>query len=580
MRGIGQPEDYGNRLLVLADGASLNDNIDNASAIGNNARVDLHDVDRIEVVRGPGSLLYGTGAFSGLVNVVGRPRDEPNGVHVDFGSYDDAVIHGRAGFHYDLSPDKGIWGSVSAAHSEGYDLALPVNQANGSTRDETASQVDAFTSVGTAGRVWWGAFTAQWYYHQRDQTVPVGAYGTPFNDPGTSLHDKRLMVEARFEPRLGDKVELFTRVHANHYESFEEFAPTGNGYTEDYLGTWFGAEARVVVTPRPWLRLTGGVEGQVHPQATMVGTQFMDDLPFKTYLDEHDPYQFGAGYALVEASPLPWLRLSGGARVDVYSTFGAVAVPRAAAIFKPAKGGSLKLMGGRGFRAPSVYEQFYNDGGVTQTRAVDPKQGFSLGPESVYSGEVEYSQRFAEDWTLLGAGHASYVEHIIGLVPDPAGQTSVQRFANSPSPVLLAGGDVEIRRDFRRGWMLAASYCYQRAQYLDTAMADTTLVNAPMHLAAFRGIVPLIRELVSLALRLTLEAPRRIDTDSSATTKAALIADAAVSGAIREYGLRYVVGVYNIANLQYQVPVSSTFAESTMPQNGRTFPDRPHGNLP
>jgi outer membrane receptor for ferrienterochelin and colicins len=571
VRGIGQPEDYGNRLLVLADGASLNDNIDNASAIGNNARVDLHDVDRIEVVRGPGSLLYGTGAFSGLVNVVGPSRDEPSSVHVGFGSYDDAVIHGRAGFHYDLSPDKGIWGSVSAAHSDGYDVTLPVNQPDGSTRNETASQVDAFNSVGTAGRVWWGAFTAQWYYHQRDQTVPVGAYGTPFNDPGTSLHDKRLMVEARFEPRLGDKVELYTRLHANHYESYEEFAPTGDGYIEDYLGTWFGAEARVVVTPLPWLRLTGGAEGQIHPQATMIGTQYMDDKPFHTYLDERDPYQFGAGYALVELSPFPWMRLSGGARADVYSTFGAVAVPRAAAIFKPVKGGVLKVMGGRAFRAPSVYEQFYNDGGVTQTRAVDPARGLSLGPESIYSGEVEYSQRFREDWTVLGAAHASYVEHIIGLVPDPPGQTAVQRFSNSPSPVLLAGGDLEIRRDFRSGWMLAASYCYQRAQYLDTTMADTTLVNAPMHLAAFRGIVPLIRELVTLALRLTLEAPRRIDTESSATTRAALIADAAVSGAIRDYGLRYTVGVYNIANLQYQVPVSSTFAESTMPQNGRTF---------
>jgi outer membrane receptor protein involved in Fe transport len=571
VRGIGQPEDYGNRLLVLADGASLNDDIDNASAIGNNARVDLHDVDRIEVVRGPGSLLYGTGAFSGVVNVVGRPRDEPDGVHVGFGSYDDAVIHGRAGFHYNLAADKGIWGSVSAAHSDGYDVAVPVTQASGGTKDETARGVDAFNSVGTAGRVWWGPFTAQWYYHQRDQNVPVGAYGTPFDDPTTALHDKRLMVEARFEPRLGDKVELFTRVHGNYYRSFEIFGPTSAVYVEDYQGTWFGAEARVVVTPVRWLRVTGGAEGQLHVQASMFGTQSTDGAPPKTYLDEQDPYQLGAGYALLEASPLPWLRVSGGARADVYSSFGAVAVPRAAIIFKPAKGGALKLMGGRGFRAPSVYEQFYNDGGLTQNRAVDPKRHLSLGPESIYSGEVEYSQRFAEDWTVLGAGHASYVEHIIGLVPDPAGQDTVHRFANSASPVLLAGGDVEIRRDFRRGWMLAASYCYQRAQYLQSSLSDTLLVNAPVHLAGFRGVVPLIRELASLALRLSLEAPRRIDLQSSATTTAALVADAAVSGTIRDYGLHYTVGVYNIANFRYEVPVASTFAGPTMPQNGRTF---------
>ena len=168
--------------------------------------------------------------------------------------------------------------------------------------------------------------------------MPVGAYGTPFDDPGTSLHDRRLMVELRFEPHLGDKVELLTRVHADHYESFEQFAPAGDGYTEDYAGTWFGGEARVVVTPRPWLRLTGGFEGQIHPQATMIGDQLMGGKPFETYLNEHDPYQFGAGYALVEASPLPWLRLSGGARVDVYSTFGADR--------RAAGGGDLQADGG------------------------------------------------------------------------------------------------------------------------------------------------------------------------------------------------------------------------------------------
>ena len=79
-RGLGEPLDYGNRLLVLSDGHSTNDNVLNASFVGSDARDDLHDVDHIEVVRGPGSLLYGTGALSGIVNLVPRGRDEPTGV--------------------------------------------------------------------------------------------------------------------------------------------------------------------------------------------------------------------------------------------------------------------------------------------------------------------------------------------------------------------------------------------------------------------------------------------------------------------------------------------------------------------
>ena len=187
VRGLGQPDDYGNRLLVLSDGQSLNDNVANSSAIGSNARVDLHDVDRIEVVRGPGSLLYGTGAFSGVVNLVTRPREEEDSVHVGFGVYDDAVVHARAGFHYDFKPDKsmGMWASVSAAHSAGYDVAIPnVPQPDFTLRTQVANQVDAFTSVGTAGRVWWGPATLQWFYNYRDQNRPRGRLPDALQRPG------------------------------------------------------------------------------------------------------------------------------------------------------------------------------------------------------------------------------------------------------------------------------------------------------------------------------------------------------------------------------------------------------------
>jgi outer membrane receptor for ferrienterochelin and colicin len=57
IRGLGQADDYGNRVLILSDGQTLNENVVNSSFIGPEARVDLHDVDRIELVRGPGSLL-------------------------------------------------------------------------------------------------------------------------------------------------------------------------------------------------------------------------------------------------------------------------------------------------------------------------------------------------------------------------------------------------------------------------------------------------------------------------------------------------------------------------------------------
>ena len=569
IRGIGQPNDYGNRLLVMSDGQSLNDNLLNSSYIGSDGRVDLHDISRIEIVRGPGSLLYGSNAFSGVVNLVTRPPDGPNSIHANVGVYDDRTVHGRGGFQYNFAPGRGVWASVQAANSDGLDVAIPL--IGGDPANPTVVRgADKLTSVGTQGRAYIGPLTAQWHYHQREQHIPVGAYGTILADD-TSFTDRRFMTELRYEPKIGDKVQVFGRAHANHYEFDGKYAFEDEQSLERLSGTWFGVEGRVVITPVPWLKLTAGGEGQFHIEATMTGDSVYPDGTTENYMNERRPFQFGAGYGLIEGAPAKWFRFSAGARVDVYSTFGPIVVPRGALIFKPGEGHTLKLMGGRAFRAPSIYEQFYNDGGTTQITAVDPARGLALSPESVVSGEVEYSYRFLQDWVALAAVHTSFIEDTVTTVPDESNPAEVFRYANRTSPTLVVGGDVEIRREWRRGIMLAASYGYQQARVLDSTLVNPRLVAAPEHLASARFVVPAVKDVASFGFRATVEAPRRIDEVTDDRTPLSLVADATISGKIRELGVRYIVGVYNLADRRYQLPVADSFASRTMPQNGRTF---------
>lgn len=571
IRGLGEPNDYGNRLLVLSDGQPLNDNLLNSSYISSDGRVDLHDVERIEVVRGPGSLLYGTGAFSGVVNLVTRPRDERSHVHGGFGAYDDNVLHGRIGFHYNFAPGQGVWASASAARSDGRDLTIRLKDPEASPRDVTAHRVEAFVSGGTTGRAWWGPLSAQWHFHERTQLVPAGAYATRINDYRSRITDTRYMAEVRFEPQLTKTVQLMTRAHANRYVfhadySYEPEPKLPNA--EDLRGTWFGAEARVVVTPWEKARITLGAEGQIHPEATLLGAE--DGGMTEPFLNVDEPFRFAAAYGLIDASIHPRIRLSAGARADIYR-FGAIFLPRAAVIVKPVQGGVLKLLFGRAFRAPSIYELYYSDGSISQVPAFQPDRDLDLKPESVYSNEIEYSQRFLEDWVALGAAHVSFVEDSIGTREDSPG-SSLVRYQNSPEDALTIGGDVEIRREWRRGWMVAATYGYQRAEFLESSLSSPRLINAPEHLASFRSVIPLAPEIASIGLRMTLEAPRRIRYESEETTgQTGVVADATISGDIRRFGLHYTFGVYNITDFRYSVPVTDTFRSRTIPQNGRTF---------
>ncbi len=568
VRGIGQPNDYGNRVLVLSDGQSLNDNLVNSSYIGSDGRVDLHDVDRIEVVRGPGSLLYGTGAFSGVVNLVTRPRDEPDQVHLDVGTYDNSVFHTSAGFHLNLGKDRGIWASASFARSDGVDVDIPLKAPPaGAAATQTVGGADKFTSGGVAGRAYWGPFTVQWFYQKRDQSTPIGSYGTVLGDPRSSSTDTRLMVEARFERKLGDSFELMTRLHANRYFFDGVYIFPTSTHLEDFAGSWGGAEARLAWSPDPRIRVTAGGEAQYDPQVALMGVAYATTARPDQYLGVSDPYSFGAAYVIAEGSPVRWLHASAGVRVDDYSTFGAIVVPRGSVIFHPSADGTLKIMGGRAFRGPSVYERDYNDDNQTEAKAKP------LLPESVYSGEIEYSHHLFQRWVGLVAVNASYLEHLISTAPDPRfpAAANIVSYQNSAVPALSMGAEAELRRDWRQGFMFSANYGYQYARYLDPVNHDPRLVAAPEHTASIRGVAPIVSDLVSIGARATLEAPRRIDTETSDTTPTAVVLDATLSGSASKLGLRYTLGLYNLTGWHYALPVTENFLSRTMPQNGRTF---------
>jgi outer membrane receptor protein involved in Fe transport len=488
-----------------------------------------------------------------------------------------------------------VWASVSGARSDGRTVTLDVNDGMGGTQPTTVNNVDAFYATTASGRAWWGPFTAQWFYTTRDQIAPQGAYGTRLLDTRTHLTDSRGMAEIRFEPHLTSSVQLLTRAFGNFYDYYADYAyepppspPNLATSREAYHGNWFGGEARLVATPFNGVRLSAGGEIQVHPGITLCGERGGTITPGVNcgegganarpqYLNVNQSLTIGAIYLLVEARVNNWFRFSAGARGDIYSTFGASGNPRIALIFRPTPNGVLKVLAGRAFRAPSIYELTYNDNGQTQIAAP------MLRPETIYSGEIEYSHHFLEDWTALAAIHSSFVQDIIETAGSGTRDDPLQ-YANSLVPVVTAGADLEVRREWRQGWMVSANYGYQFAQYTqqpsdscsETLAPDTRsnalrVVNAPEHHASLRAVVPIVQGLASGALRMTLESPRRVSASDCSLTQPAVIADAVISGGVQRYGLRYAIGVYNLFDWRYALPVGAGWSSNTITQNGRNF---------
>ncbi|MBX3192528.1 MAG: TonB-dependent receptor [Labilithrix sp.] len=581
-RGFGRPGDYGNRVLVLVDGHPTNDNWVWSSYVGYDLRTDLDDVDRIEVVRGPGSILYGTGAFSGVVNLVTSGRDTPDGREVGLSVVEDGVARARAKITHHFAKDFGVWTSVAAGRSAGRDFFVPEYVPSGPpTIAGNARGVDGM-HVGTwTGKAFYKALTAQWSLNHHDKQIPGGQFETLFGDGRTHQADTRAFLELKLAPELGEQLESLTRAHANHfaYRGLFARAPIEGGVGKDsYDGTWVGVEQRIAYKPVPEVRLTGGGEVQGHLQAH----QRSSDETNGRYFDDERTFTLVAGYLTADYAPTPALRANAGARFDSYSTFGSSLNPRAAIVLKPYEQGNLKIMGGKAFRAPSLYE-LYNVSGGGRKATED------LEPENLYSAEIEMSHRFSRSVVASVATYANYIENLIALrdLPDATPQVPSYAYQNTGVPVGTFGGEIELRREWKEGWMIAASYSFQKSKYLrSSSFSDfigfkqapnlRDVPNQPEHMGSLKGGVPILGRALLLMNRLTVEGPRPDRNDQAGLpeqrrTPPAVLWDIVFSGGEPRWGLTYAIGVYNAFDARWAVPISSEFRQTTMPQLGRSF---------
>jgi outer membrane receptor protein involved in Fe transport len=619
VRGFANPGSYGNRILVLVDGHPTNDNYIWSSYLAYDARADLEDVERIEIVRGAGSVLYGTGAFFGVINVITRSRNAPS--HAELG-VSTALGAGRARAHmtWRASPDAGVWLSASGTRAQTSDKFYPefVGKPQGTgLSDGFIRNADDHVSGFFGGRIWYKALTLQGSFNSHDKNSASAQFQTQLGVASRNK-DSKAFLEARFEPQLAKTFQSLTRAHFNYY-GYDNVLPyakydrtdaacTANAKacdygteTDRYRGLWAGAEQRFQWTPNDRTRVTVGGEVIQHFRTLQVGD---DDrsIPFGapggdaniprerltgSIIRRDDPFTSFAGYMNADIPLGSRLRVSAGARIDhftnILSKFDFLEQfnPRLAVVAKIYDGGTTKVIAGKAFRAPSVYESYYI--GTTQ---IESK---GLRPEQVYSAELEHTHRFSPTVAATAAGYANYVTKLIELNRDVSG--GVKQYQNSQAPILVFGGELELRREWRQGWMFGATYSLQRARYDDSKLPAASKLrevpNSPTQLASVKGAFPIIGKSLTLGTRLSILSSAAdlqnrqfcgADAGGKLTpcptqqrTDLGLDWDVVLGGEAERYGLRYSLGLYNAADWKYDSVASAEFSQRTIRQPGRTL---------
>ena len=425
IRGFNRTGDYNGRLQIIIDGRRVNDIIYDSMGIGTDFILDIGLIERIEVVRGANASIYGNNAFFAVVNIVTRNGASFHGIEapIEVGSL--STYRGRV--TYGGRSAGGLDATISGSfyRSDGRESVYFREFDAPETNHGVAENVDRDRFYRGFGQVSWKGFRVESALSTRTKQIPTGSFETVFNHPGTHSRDHYGFVTANFEHTLAAKTKIVAQVYYgwSRYDGrfIYDFADPGDPplyvtNVDRSTGDWLGAEAFGSTDTGKRIILSYGVATQFNVRQDQLN---YDDTPRTTYLDDKRSSAFYSLYAQSEINALQSLRINVGLRYDRYSTFGGTTNPRVGLIYLPKVRTTIKLLYGRSYRGPNVYEAYY-DGPVEKTNP-------TLKPERIHSGELIWEQGLGPYFQLTAAGFLYRINGLISQVLDPTDSLLVFR---------------------------------------------------------------------------------------------------------------------------------------------------------
>lgn len=391
--------------------------------------------ERVEVLRGPASVLYGSNAMGGVINIVTRKMQE-DGVKTNlrsgYGSWNtlETELTNRI--------RKGRFSSV---------VSGSYNRTDGHRADMGFEQYGGYAKLGYE-------MTDNWNLRSDVNVTHFNAsYPGPVDAPLLD-GDQRITrgmtsfaVENRYEKTSG-AVSFFYN-WGNHWIN-DGYAPSaGEGPQDDrfnsrdnmmgvslYQSTQFFKGNRITLG-FDWFRY-GGHAWSEYVSGENIGTT-------SELVDKHEDEL--AGYIDFRQDIGSWLTFNAGLRADHHSRIGLEWVPQAGLAFHLPHAIELKASASKGFRYPILREMY-----------MFPPQNPDLQPESMWNYELAFSQRLMEGRLTYGV-NLFYIDgkNLIQTLPNPNGSGMLNQNSGA-----IKNTGVEIQAAYRinRQWSVDGNYSF------------------------------------------------------------------------------------------------------------------------
>lgn len=547
-RGVGLPDDYSTRFLILLNGQPLMDGAVGSIDLGTALGVDLASLARIEFVRGPGSVLYGSGAMFGVINLILKSEQEGSAVMVGVGSHHTTIASGRFVQALPHGFNMSIAGSMQNDHGQDLYYAefdTPENN-NGVSFGHDYDNYRSLMGTLAGHGMRFLALTAS-----RTKGIPTGWQGTNFNGAQQTT-DGRHLLSLTAESRTSATSQLFVRTSYDRYDYHGQHPFPGDLVRDHSSSTRLNADLRHVWDAKPHHRVTLGAEYVANVRASYE-TVFAG---VKNTVG--GPFSIASVYAQSEFQPFHSLSVTAGLRYDRYVHVTDTLNPRGAIVWHANRANTLKLLYGSAFRLPTVLELGFEN--PIHNFVANPH----LEPEKIRQLELVWEGRLTPEVLIRVS---PYMLHMTGLIRQQTDAVSgVTQYQNHTE---VKSRGVEVQVDYRRSDGLWSFVSYSRQ---DATSHGKEMANSPANLAKAGFSTPTSRPLQG-TLELIYESGRR--TLAGFETPGVLLTDLTLSAALRT-SMRLSVAVKNIMDKSYSTPAGPNHLQDTIAQDGRTVLVRLH----
>lgn len=391
--------------------------------------------ERVEVLRGPASVLYGSNAMGGVINIVTRKMQEDGvktNLRAGYGSYNtlETELTNRI--------RKGRFSSV---------ISGSYNRTDGHRADMGFEQYGGYAKLGYE-------MTDNWNLRGDVNVTHFDAsYPGPVDAPLLD-GDQRITrgmtsfaVENRYEKTSG-AVSFFYN-WGNHWINDGYTPSAGEGPQDDrfnsrdnMMGVSLYQSARFFKGNRitlgfDWFRY-GGRAWNEYVSGENIGTT-------SELVDKHEDEL--AGYIDFRQDIGSWLTFNAGLRADHHSRIGLEWVPQAGLAFHLPHAIELKASASKGFRYPILREMY-----------MFPPQNPDLQPESMWNYELAFSQRLMEGRLTYGVNFF-YIDgkNLIQTLPNPNGSGMLNQ---NSGEIENTGVEIQVAYRINRQWSVDGNYSF------------------------------------------------------------------------------------------------------------------------